>query len=286
MGFNRFEAKMAAKNSMRGTRPNPLWVTLVFILLTTAVDGVVLRIVGDPFMDAAQYLAWGYSGKEVLQYVFLRDMGGVGFFLSVQTMLSLYGAIMGFGYTSYSLRLARGEQPSYRNLFDGFAKAGRVLWMNILTWVFIFLWEMLAVIPGAVLLAVAAFQESEILISLSIMLYVAGVIVGVMASYRYRLAPYFLLDDPGCTARQAISRSKVAMQGWKMELFSLDLSFFGWILLGAFTMGILYIWVNPYMAATQANFYDYISAGSGRQSGGYAGPDYGDGRFSDGPRPF
>lgn len=285
MGFNRFEAKMAAKNSMRRTRPNPLWVTLVFILLTTAVNGITLRIVGDPFVEAMQYLAWGYDWEEVFQYVFLRDMGSVGIFSVLQLLLALYGAVMSFGYTSYTLRLARNEQPGYRNLFDGFAKVGRVLWMNILIWVFVSLWELLAMIPGAILLTVGILQENEVLLTVSVVLYVAAGVVGVMVSYRYRLACYFLLDDPECTARQAVSRSKITMRGWKMELFVLDLSFLGWLLLGACTMGVLYVWVSPYMGAAEANFYDFVSAGAQRQNGGYAGPNY-DNFSNDGPRPF
>ena len=35
MGFNRPEAKRLAKAAMRNTNPNPMLVTLVFVLLTT-----------------------------------------------------------------------------------------------------------------------------------------------------------------------------------------------------------------------------------------------------------
>lgn len=76
------------------------------------------------------------------------------------------------------------------------------------------------------------------------------------------------------------------MRGWKMELFTLDLSFLGWILLGACTMGILYVWITPYMSATEANFYDEVSAGVRRQNGGYARPDYDDFHSGERPGPF
>jgi hypothetical protein len=88
---------------------------------------------------------------------------------------------------------------------------------------------------------------------------VGFVISAMVVGLRYRLAYYFILDDPNCTARQAIRRSKTAMKGWKMELFTLDLSFFGWVLLGVMTCGILMLWVGPYRGATQANFYDAVT---------------------------
>ena len=48
------------------------------------------------------------------------------------------------------------------------------------------------------------------------------------------------------------------MQGHKMDLFVLSLSFIGWMILGVFTFGILYIWLVPYMSVTLANFYNDI----------------------------
>jgi uncharacterized membrane protein len=59
-------------------------------------------------------------------------------------------------------------------------------------------------------------------------------------------------------ALEAIDKSKEMMNGHKMELFVLNLSFIGWGLLCAITFGIAGIWVIPYMNATIANFYKSI----------------------------
>ena len=58
MGFNRIEAKFNAKISMRQTRPSPIWITALFLLLTVIVKQVVVAVVGDPFveMGAAPYM--------------------------------------------------------------------------------------------------------------------------------------------------------------------------------------------------------------------------------------
>ena len=50
------------------------------------------------------------------------------------------------------------------------------------------------------------------------------------------------------------------MDGHKMELFKLMLSFIGWIILGMFTFGLLYIWLIPYMNTTIALFYQQLTA--------------------------
>ena len=262
MGFNRYEAKMRAKSCMRGAYPHPALVTLIFILLTSVLTSVVMWFVSNPFTLAYWYLLDGVYDPE---YIFrmLLTSGRVGLYVVLQLLLSLYTSVMGFGYTSYSLRLARWEQPGYRNLLDGFAMAGRVLGMNILIAIFVWLWTMLAMIPYIVVMIIAAVTDSSVLIVLAVLLLIAGTIFGIAVAYRYRLAPYFLLDNPGTMGcLECIRQSKQAMKGWKGELFVLDLSFIGWELLSALTFGILGLWVNPYVGATQANFYDWVVHGS------------------------
>ena len=45
------------------------------------------------------------------------------------------------------------------------------------------------------------------------------------------------------------------MKGHKFDLFWLNFSFIGWIILSALTMGIAYVWLMPYMQTANAAFY-------------------------------
>lgn len=278
---------MGARNSMRQTRPSAILVTLVYFLLTTLLLRVILAAVGSPWVDTLYYLEMGYDAEEVINYVFIQGPGRIAMFGLVSLLVSLYETVMDFGYTSYALRLARNEQPSYRNLLDGFAKVWRVLWANILIGIFVGLWELLFLVPAMVvfvMIMLAGGGMAIILLLIGGILMVAGCVAALGISYRYRLTSYFLLDDPNCTAWQAIRRSKQAMRGWKMEMFLLDLSFLGWTLLSLLTWGILNIWLLPYRCATEANFYDCVTAGS-RTSGGYTGTGY-DYHVGESPEPF
>lgn len=262
MGFNRLDAKLQAKASMRGAYPHPMLITLVYVLATTVLVGVIQFLVNNPFSNMYTYLMQGYTTEEIYDYYFALVAGGRGalfFFMGI--LLTLYTAVMGFSYTSYALRLARNEQPGYRTLLDGFAMVGRVLGMIILHGVFVFLWTLLALVPFLVLIGIAAVTDSGALITLAILAYSAALIFAVMVTYRYRLSAYFLLDDPACGALESITRSKQAMRGRKLDLFVLDLSFIGWSILSFFTLGILNLWLLPYMGATEANFYDWATGG-------------------------
>ena len=126
------------------------------------------------------------------------------------------------------LKLTNGEKIA---IGDAFAKLGQ-FWpafkVTFLTSLFTALWSLLFVIPG------------------------------IIKTFSYSQAMYILAENPNIGAREAIKRSMAMMEGHKMELFVLSLSFIGWGLLCGITFGIAAIWVVPYMNATMANFYNKI----------------------------
>lgn len=112
------------------------------------------------------------------------------------------------------------------DLFNGFKEFGRSLVLYLLIGLFVLLWSLLFIIPG------------------------------IIASYRYALAFYILRDNPQMSASEALNESKRLMDGYKMDLFLLGLSFIGWALLCILTLGIGLLWLGPYMNTAYTNFYE------------------------------
>lgn len=82
------------------------------------------------------------------------------------------------------------------------------------------------------------------------------VIPGIVKSYEYRMIPYILSENPGIDQKRAFELSRAMMTGQKWNAFVLDLSFILWMLLGAITCGLANVfYINPYMAATNAELY-------------------------------
>ena len=85
------------------------------------------------------------------------------------------------------------------------------------------------------------------------------IIPGIIKSYEYRMIPYILSENPGISRKRAFEISKQMMKGNKWKTFVLDLSFIGWQILSALTIGILGIfYVNPYVQGTNAELYAYL----------------------------
>lgn len=147
--------------------------------------------------------------------------GLLGTFVTVLT--SLLGTVLGAGFVLYCMAIRRGQRAEFLTLFDGFSMVGKIIGLSIVTFVFVFLWSMLFVIPG------------------------------IIASYRYRYAMYNLLENPDLGIMEALDMSKRQTFGYKGQLFLLDMSYLGWGLLAALPLVVEIIYVysallrDPYL---------------------------------------
>jgi uncharacterized membrane protein len=83
-------------------------------------------------------------------------------------------------------------------------------------------------------------------------------IPGIVKAYSYSMVPY-LLADPNVDIEDAITRSRQLMDGKKMDLFVLQLSFIGWFILGLITLNILNVlYTIPYLQLSTAGFYQQL----------------------------
>ena len=87
-------------------------------------------------------------------------------------------------------------------------------------------------------------------------------IVGIFVKrYSYYLVPYIVAENPNMTARQAVTLSRKMMDGHKWQCFVFEMSFLGWEILGAATMGIFNIlYTNPYKIAVFTRYYAELRA--------------------------
>lgn len=138
----------------------------------------------------------------------------------------LVGAPMQIGYIRFTLKLYESAgRPSLETLFSAFSIFWRAVWLRLLTALKVFAWSLLLVVPG------------------------------VIAAYRYALAPYILAEHPELTAFEAIERSKALMSGHKWRLFCMEISFIGWYILASLAFGAGWVFLTPYVSAAHAAFY-------------------------------
>ena len=137
---------------------------------------------------------------------------------------------MMYGYSIVMLSVMRGGEMNIGGLFDGFNDFGRIVGTKLLQAIYTFLWMLLLVIPG------------------------------IIKSYSYAMTDFILKDEPLLANNAAIEKSMAMMDGNKMKLFLLDLSFIGWAILCLFTFGIGFLFLQPYVQSAHAAFYEDLKA--------------------------
>ncbi|MCL2105602.1 MAG: DUF975 family protein [Oscillospiraceae bacterium] len=85
-------------------------------------------------------------------------------------------------------------------------------------------------------------------------------IPGIVKSYEYYYVPWLLAENPSLDCKSACQLSKRMTDNEKLDIFFLELSFLGWILLGMLALCVGSFFVTPYMSATYTELYLFARA--------------------------
>ena len=158
-------------------------------------------------------------------------VGAVNVIPGVGTVASIIiGGPITYGVAKLFLKQARdGQKMDIAGMFDGFKDDfGGTLLLGFLQSLFITLWSLLLIVPG------------------------------IVKAYGYSMAFMLKNDHPDYDWRACLNESQKMMKGHKMELFILDLSFIGWLIVGELCLGVGTLWVVAYMQAAHTQFYENL----------------------------
>ncbi|MCQ2443331.1 MAG: DUF975 family protein [Oscillospiraceae bacterium] len=270
--INREQIKSNAKAKVLDSTLNLLPITAVFLALTDLLSNLLHFFVESPINTIAEefftviedirtaaleaemqvapnlapaYAAAGRVARELLSHPTKQAL------LFGFLVLYLYQLVMSFGFRGVCLRVNRGERLNWANLFDTLWMAGRIVLLNLLAALLIYIGAFFFLLPG------------------------------LMAYYGLRLTPFVMLDHPEWSALRCMAESWRLSSGMKMGLFWLDLSFVGWdfvgflatsmgldlggllhplaaVLLSAVLYGIIAVFYLPYKAVTLAEYYEIL----------------------------
>ena len=220
--WNRQQVKEQAKLIMKRN----YWKMFVITLLAGTLTGEKTTIIERVQNFASNNLSYDTSPifySSNFQYIFYS-------FISVASILGILytifiGNIIVVGKNGYFIK-NHNENPELSEIFKGF----KGNYLNVVKIMFLMdlktlLWLFLFIVPG------------------------------IIKAYEYSMIPYLLAENPNLSTFQVFSLSKQMTTGQKMDLFVLDLSFLGWIILGALCCGIGLLFVQPYPEATKAEVY-------------------------------
>lgn len=226
--LNRIEIKLEAKAVVRSARASAYVMTLIYLVLVNVLNAVDLYVGRDIVTYVQDVMPWIDLPAFMVAPMFSPL---VVIFASV--MVWLLTTVLGGGLVIYHLGVRRGYEMGYGTLFDGFSIVGKLILGSLCVTALVTVGSMLLVFPG------------------------------IIMSYMYRFTIYNICENPELGVINAMRMSRLQTAGHKMDLFVLDLSFVGWTILGGLTMGILYIWINPYIEQANIGYFEQLKRLSG-----------------------
>lgn len=142
---------------------------------------------------------------------------------------ALISGILAFGIATLMLRFVRTGEVRLSDLFAAFGKRFVNLFLlGLVKALYILLWSLLFIVPG------------------------------IVHAYAYAFAEHITADNPEWEWKLCLKRSKQITNGYKAQLFALDLGFIGWYIVGLLCLGIGILWVIPYHVSARTCFYEAL----------------------------
>ena len=228
MEIDKRELRQTAKTLIRESKPSMMLVGLVFVGILLLFSFLNLKLSGygdlavwDTFRG---YLEAGDSERALSYFYSIQP---TRFEAIVSYALNLAQALLNAGFVIFVMNSVRKESPTVYNLLDGFVHFLRVIILSLIQGLIVSLLSVFLIVPG------------------------------IIAAYCYRFSLYLLLDHPELTVFQCLSLSRNMMRGHKWELFLLDLSMIGPILLFVF-LPVTGFYVLPYLFSVWILYYEQI----------------------------
>lgn len=144
------------------------------------------------------------------------------------TLVTLIIGIITAGYLKYILNFVRTGKFEFNDIID----TVKAKWLNLLI----------------------AEILTTIIVALCAMLFV---IPGIIMAIAYTFVTYLVIDTD-VSGSDSLKKSREMMKGYKWNYFVFGLSFIGWIILIPFTLGLILIWLYPYMTVANTIYYEKL----------------------------
>ncbi len=155
-----------------------------------------------------------------------REDFGIGLIINFRNMLQwVIAGPLQYGYIVF-IKALRTKDAHLGQMFEGFKRFFDTFLLHVIRGIIVTLFTLLLIIPG------------------------------IIAAISLSMAFLILQDNPDMTALQAIEESRFLMQGNKMRFFEFQISFIGWFILGVLTLGIGFLYLNPYYKSAKIEFYE------------------------------
>ena len=223
------EIKAKAKESLRGRKGKAAGAIFLYFLIVISVP-------------------------EILNFIISKTAGDIAAGIITPIVSIIWSSAFLIGMYRYFLSYSDREKDTKINLlFSGFDSFHKALGYQVLLTVIVSIFYLILGAIGFAIIKLDDFNTLSIII-LTILIIIA-IIGSIIISYRLLFAGIIIAEDNSIGVIGAMKISANLTKGYVWKLFLTGLSFIGWILLMIITLGIVGLYVIPYIQLTYINFY-------------------------------
>ena len=217
--FERKKYKNFAKKQLSGRWGVPILVTL-FVFVVSSIFSIpdILQL------SRSGYFAAIWNNDSLAALDALNSAKSTSFITSIVSMI--ISAILEVATVGVYIKMSRSPEPvAFSDFIEGFNNWARATLGALWQYLWVCLWTLLFIIPG------------------------------IIKTIAYSQMYYIIAEYKDVSVTKAMRISIEITKGHKWDLFVMYLSFLGWEILAAFTLGILNLWLLPYINMTYINAY-------------------------------
>lgn len=248
--------KSEAKKKMRQSNTSPYLTALIYGGVTVGAIGAGILCVVVPLVMVLGLSAYSVDNLNPFFWIGINGLTYI-----IQIVISFLSMFLSIGFSIYTLKVYRGGESRYKDLFLGFGKKGLKAFLAEFLIAFIICGVIFIImfLTSVAVFTVIGLTDNDYIISAAILLMLIIVFIPVyILSYGFALSVYIIFDEDKIGITEAVFKSCKMMKGHKWELFVADLSFIGWIVLWVLSLGFAGIYVAPYYYTVHAGYYDEI----------------------------
>lgn len=168
-------------------------------------------------------------------------------------IIVLIELLLGCGVNRIHLLISRGQAATVSDMFWVLKnRPDRILiggfLYTLISWI--------PLIPSFIFdrMTPESLSETAVLV-ISELLWLLGLLLGFLLTLPIYFIFWLYADDADIDTADALRSSIALMRGAKWRFCLMELSFLGWMILGALSFGIGLLWILPYMSQSCTNFY-------------------------------
>ena len=222
--FDRIKYKSFAKQQLQGRWGIPILITVIITIITSifAIPDMIRTI-----SESSNVMA----SENIDQYILAMSELSSSNTSFISTIIqAIVAGILSLASLNVYIQMTRSPEPVSFSLFiEGLNNWFKATLATLWQFIWLFLWSLLFIIPG------------------------------VIKSIEYSMMFYIIAEYKNISVTKAMKISMIITKGHKMDIFLLELSFIGWVLLSCLTLGLGLIILEPYVELTHVNtFHDLL----------------------------